>query len=155
VAARLYAIVLAAGAGVRFGGGKLLSPWGEGVLLDGALAAAFAAPAEQVIVVTGADSERVSEAARRFAERAGEGARLAVAHAPRHAEGIAASVRAGISALPPDAEGAFIFLGDMPKVPTAWPGASPRRSATAPRRPLSMGVGGAIPCCSRAPCSRC
>ena len=37
---RLDAIVLAAGASLRFGGGKLLAPWGEGVLLDGALAAA-------------------------------------------------------------------------------------------------------------------
>ncbi|HEY9219590.1 MAG TPA: NTP transferase domain-containing protein, partial [Phenylobacterium sp.] len=36
--------MLAAGAGSRFGGGKLLTPWAGGVLLDGALAAAFAAP---------------------------------------------------------------------------------------------------------------
>ena len=38
------AVILAAGSGSRFGGGKLLAPWGAGVLLEGALAAALAAP---------------------------------------------------------------------------------------------------------------
>ena len=37
--------MLAAGSGSRFGGGKLTAAWGPGVLLQGALAAAFAAPA--------------------------------------------------------------------------------------------------------------
>jgi molybdenum cofactor cytidylyltransferase len=116
---RLWAIVLAAGAGARFGGGKLLAPWRGGVLLDGALSAAFAAPVERVVVVTGADAERVGEVARDFAERRGEGARLKLARAPGPGAtaGIAATIRAGIEALPPEADGAFIFLGDMPKVP--------------------------------------
>jgi molybdenum cofactor cytidylyltransferase len=115
----LEAVVLAAGAGRRFGGGKLTAPWGEGVLLDGALAAAFAAPVRTVTVVTGSEAAAVEAAARAFARRLGEPERLVLVHAPDHAEGMAASLRAGIASLPPDAAGAFVFLGDMPRVPHA------------------------------------
>ena len=113
------AVVLAAGAARRFGGGKLTAPWSRGVLLDGALAAAFAGPVRAVTVVTGADAATVEAAAWAFAERAGEAARLRIVHAPEHAQGMAASLRAGIASLPLDADGAFVFLGDMPRVPPA------------------------------------
>jgi len=112
----LEAIVLAAGSGSRFGGGKLLAPWRGGVLLDGALAAALASPAHTVTVVWGADPA-VGEAARSFAERADAGERLRLVHAPRHAEGLSASLAAGIAAVREDARGVFVFLGDMPRIP--------------------------------------
>lgn len=115
---QLEAVVLAAGAGRRFGGGKLLASWGEGVLLDGALAAAFAAPARNVWVVTGAEAEAVEAAARAFAGHMEKSARLRVIHASDHAEGMGASLRTAIAALPADAAGAFVFLGDMPRAPT-------------------------------------
>jgi len=107
------AVVLAAGSGSRFGGGKLLASWGPGVLLEGALAAAFAAPVRDVTVVIGADAEAVAAAARDFDPR------VIVVHAPDHAEGMGASLRTGIASLPADAGGAFVFLGDMPRAPTA------------------------------------
>ncbi len=113
---RLEAIVLAAGAGSRFGGGKLLAPWRGGVLLDGALAAAFASAVHRVTVVWGADPA-VAEAATAFAERTGDRDRLRLVRASRYADGLSASLAAGIAALPEDAEGAFVFLGDMPRVP--------------------------------------
>jgi molybdenum cofactor cytidylyltransferase len=113
------AIVLAAGSASRFGGGKLLAPWLGGVLLDGALAAAFAAPVRTVTVVTGAEGERIAAEARRLAERMGEGDRLRIVEAKNHAEGMGASLRAGAAALPADAGGVFVFLGDMPRVPIA------------------------------------
>jgi molybdenum cofactor cytidylyltransferase len=116
----LDAIVLAAGAGKRFGGGKLTSPWQDGMLLDAALAAAFASPARTINVVWGADG-RVLEAASRFASRTGQTRRLRMIHARDHAEGMAASMRAGVEALPRDCAGAFIFLGDMPRVPHDLP----------------------------------
>jgi molybdenum cofactor cytidylyltransferase len=114
----LEAVVLAGGAGSRFGGGKLTAPWRGGVLLDGALAAAFAAPARSVTVVTGADPA-VAAAARAFAAARGESGRLRLIHAADHAEGMAATLRAGIASLSDDAAGAFVFLGDMPAVPHA------------------------------------
>jgi molybdenum cofactor cytidylyltransferase len=115
---RLEAVVLAAGRGSRFGGGKLVAAWGDSVLLDGSLAAAFAAPVRSVTVVTGADA-RVAAAAQAFAARRGATGRLRIVHAADHAEGMAASLRAGIASLPPDTEGAFVFLGDMPRIPLA------------------------------------
>ena len=108
---RLEALVLAAGTGSRFGGGKLLAPWGEGVLLDGALSAAFAAPVRVVTVVTGADAEAVAAAARAFNPA------VRLVHAAAFAEGMGASLRTGVAGLPLDTGGAFIFLGDMPRVP--------------------------------------
>jgi molybdenum cofactor cytidylyltransferase len=116
--ARLEAIVLAGGAGRRFGGGKLLAPWRGGRLIDGALAAAFAAPARAVTVVTGADA-RVEAAVRAWAAGAAAAGRLRMVHAADHAEGMGATLRAGIGALPADAAGVFVFLGDMPRAPAA------------------------------------
>jgi molybdenum cofactor cytidylyltransferase len=115
--AAFEAIVLAAGAGSRFGGGKLLAPWRGGVLLDGALEAAFAAPVRRVIVVTGSDAEEVEAAARGWAERAAGVSRLAIVHAPEHAEGMGASLRTGAAALSTGLAGVFVFLGDMPRIP--------------------------------------
>ncbi|HEY1749869.1 MAG TPA: nucleotidyltransferase family protein [Caulobacteraceae bacterium] len=114
----LEAIVLAAGSGARFGGGKLTHPWRGGALIDGALAAAFAAPVRAVTVVTGADPE-VAAAARAFAERIGAADRLRLVHCEGHAEGMGATLRTGVASLPADAAGAFVFLGDMPLIPPA------------------------------------
>lgn len=113
------AIVLAAGSASRFGGGKLLAPWNGGVLLDGALAAAFAAPVRTVIVVTGAQGPEVAVAATAFAAREGVADRLVMVHADDYAEGMGASLRRGAAALQPDCEGVFVFLGDMPRIPAA------------------------------------
>lgn len=115
----LAAIVLAAGSAARFGGAKLTAPWGDGLLLDAALTTAFAAPVGAVTVVTGADAARVARAACAAARRLGESRRLKIVHAADHAEGMAASLRAGIAALSTDVAGVFVFLGDMPRIPVA------------------------------------
>lgn len=106
----LYALVLAAGSGSRFGGGKLMAPWRGGVLLDGALNAARAAPVRNVLVVAGADVR-----VRPYAE--GQG--FQTIDAADYAAGLSASLKAGIVALPDDADGVLVFLGDMPSVPHA------------------------------------
>ena len=105
------AIVLAAGSGVRFGGGKLLAPYSGAPLLHAALAAARAAPVRAVTGVTGAGAEAVAAAAQAFDPA------IRIVHAADHAEGMAASLRAGVAALPADVGAAFLFLGDMPRVP--------------------------------------
>ncbi len=115
----LEAIVLAGGSGTRFGGGKLTHPWRGGVLIDGALATAFAAPARTVTVVTGADAG-VEAAARAFAEadrRGGAAAGSSTARATPRAW--ARRCAPGSPACRADAAGAFVFLGDMPRIPPA------------------------------------
>jgi len=107
----LQAIVLAAGSGRRFGGSKLTAAWRNGALIDGALAAALAAPVRRVIVVTGADPA-VGARAPAF-----EDPRLSVTHAADHALGMSASLRAGLAAVGAGVAGVYIFLGDMPLVP--------------------------------------
>jgi molybdenum cofactor cytidylyltransferase len=115
----LHALVLAAGSGSRFGGRKLLSPWRGGVLLDGALAAALAAPVGAALVVVGADAAEAAAAALALAERDGQGARLRIVLAPDYSRGLSASLRAGLAALPAEADGVLVFLGDMPVIPLA------------------------------------
>lgn len=121
---RLEAIVLAAGLGTRFGGGKLTAPFQGGRLIDGALRAAQAAPAREVTVVTGADP------------RVADGAAARIVHAERYADGLSASLRAGIESLPADCDGVFVFLGDMPRIPVSVLGklaeALPGHDAAAP-----------------------
>ncbi len=107
------AVVLAAGAGSRFGGGKLLTAYGKGVLLHGALAAAFAAPVRRVTVVTGADGSQIAEAALAYDPS------VQIVDAHDWEEGMAASLRAGIASLPDDTQACLVFLGDMPRVPHA------------------------------------
>jgi molybdenum cofactor cytidylyltransferase len=88
-----------------------MAAWGAGVLLEGALAAAFAAPVRGVTVVTGVEAQAIAVAARAFDPR------VRIVHAADHAEGMGASLRAGIASLHADTAGAFVFLGDMPRVP--------------------------------------
>ncbi len=113
----LEAIVLAAGLGSRFGGGKLTATWRGRMLIEGALRAAIAAPVMTVRVVWGAD-EDVPTAAKAFFEGRGEAMRLTLVHAERYARGLSASLKAGIASLPPDCAGVYLFLGDMPRIPT-------------------------------------
>jgi molybdenum cofactor cytidylyltransferase len=86
--------------------------------LDGAVAAAFAAPVWRVTVVTGADPA-VEAATRDWAKPRGLADRLSVVHARDHGEGMGASLRAGIAALAQDCGGVFVFLGDMPVIPAS------------------------------------
>lgn len=106
------AVVLAAGAARRFGGGKLLAAWRGRPLIERALETAWAAPVAEVVLVAGADT-RVGPAGLALAQ----GRPLRVVHAPGHAEGMGASLRAGLDALPSGLVGAFVILGDMPAVP--------------------------------------
>lgn len=112
----LAAVVLAAGRGSRFGGGKLLARYGNGTVLGGALATALAAPVAGVTLVLGCDFEAVRGWVESWAERDG---RLRIVHAADWQDGMAASLRAGIAALPDGIAGAYVFLGDMPRVPHA------------------------------------
>lgn len=108
---KFAAIVLAAGAGVRFGGGKLLAPFGGRPLIAGALASALAAPVISVVVAIREDPEL--EAAI-LALDLTDATRLV--RVENSAEGMGASLAAAARALPADLDGVFVFLGDMPRV---------------------------------------
>lgn len=102
---KLAALVLAAGSARRFGGDKLSTSFQGRPLLDHAIAAARAAPVERVIVVC---SDRIA-----IDHWKGE----PVVEALRiSSTSLSQSLNAGLSAVA-DADGAFIFLGDMPLIP--------------------------------------
>lgn len=107
-----HALLLAAGAGRRFGGGKMLATWRGEPLVRAAARAALAASVESCLVVTGCGAPGVEAALEGLG-----GPRLRVLRAAAWPEGLSASLRAGIAALPPDCAGAVVFLGDMPRIP--------------------------------------
>lgn len=98
----LVAIVLAAGHGSRFGGGKLAATLAGRSLLDHAVIAALASPAEQVIVVGRPGTVLPTEP------------RLSLIELPSAA--LSESLRAGLAAAG-EAGAVLVFLGDMPRVP--------------------------------------
>lgn len=131
----LHAVILAAGSATRFGGRKLLADWNGAPLLHAALRIAGSAPVQSLAVVTGADAGEITVCARAF----DVGVRLV--HASDHVEGMAASLRAGITSLPEDATAAFVFLGDMPRVPVSVlrPMAEAVRDGAAAAAPVFQG----------------
>jgi molybdenum cofactor cytidylyltransferase len=103
------AIILAAGRSTRMGGpNKLLAELGGKPLVRLVTEQALASKAHDVIVVTGHQAELV--------EKALAGLDVKFVRNPDFAEGLASSVKAGIAAVPDDADGAVICLGDMPMI---------------------------------------
>jgi molybdenum cofactor cytidylyltransferase len=103
------AVVLAAGRSTRMGGpNKLLAELSGQKLVRIVTEQALASKAKDVIVVTGHQAELV--------EKALAGLNVTFVRNPDFAEGLASSVKAGISAVPGHADGAVICLGDMPMI---------------------------------------
>jgi len=103
------AVVLAAGRSTRMGAvNKLIAEIGGKPLVRIAAEQALASHAKPVIVVTGHERERVEAALKGLAVR--------IVHNPDYADGLGGSLRAGIAAVPKEADGAIICLGDMPQV---------------------------------------
>jgi len=72
------------------------------------VATALASGAAPVFVVLGHDAHRVRAALR--------GCKVHFVDNPAYAEGMSTSLRQGLAALPADADGAVILLGDMPRI---------------------------------------
>jgi molybdenum cofactor cytidylyltransferase len=105
----IAALVLAAGRSSRMGGpNKLLEKIGGRPLVRIVVEAALASRARPILVVTGHQRERV--------EAALAGLPVTFVHNPHFAEGLGTSLKAGIAALPAQADGAVVCLGDMPQV---------------------------------------
>ncbi len=105
---RVAALVLAAGQSRRMGANKLLVEMAGKPLIAHAVDAAIASSATPVLVVTGHEGERV--------EAALAGRAVQFVDNPDYAEGMAASLRHGLAALPADVDGVVVCLGDMPAV---------------------------------------
>jgi molybdenum cofactor cytidylyltransferase len=108
-AARTEPRVLAAGRSTRMGAvNKMLAEIGGKPLVRIAAEQALASRAAPVIVVTGHEREKVEAALAGLAVR--------FTHNPDYADGLGASLKAGIAAVPADADAAIVCLGDMPQV---------------------------------------
>jgi len=109
---RIGAVVLAAGRSTRMGGpNKLLAEVGGRPLVRIAAEEALASRARPVVVVTGHQRAEV--------EATLAGLPVTFVHNPDYAEGLSTSLKAGIAALPAEADGAIVLLGDMPQVDAA------------------------------------
>ena len=136
------AILLAAGAGSRFGGGKLLAPYRGSPLIEAPLSNLAGAPVDETVVVVGESAGALREACRPYDVR--------VVENHEWAQGQSTSVRAGLLSLGPEARAAVVLLADQPLVGAgscatrrSSPGSSGRCSGARCR-----GTGG------RGPCSR-
>ena len=107
-APRIAAVVLAAGLSSRMGANKLVAEWRGRPILRWTVEAALASEARPVIVVTGHEEAKVKAAL--------AGLDVTYVHNPAYAEGLSASLKAGIAAVPASCDGALVLLGDMPEV---------------------------------------
>lgn len=105
---RIAAIILAAGQSSRMGQNKLLLDFNGKPLLCHVIDQALALNLPETVVVLGHQAEAI---------RAAIGDRpVRSVLAPDYAEGMSASLKAGIDSLKPDIDAAMILLGDMPQV---------------------------------------
>jgi molybdenum cofactor cytidylyltransferase len=100
------AIVLAAGGGSRFGGGKLLAKLGGRAIIEVVLDNLRKAPVDEVIVVIGADADRLREVCEGYAVR--------IVANREWERGQSTSVLAGLQAC--GGRAAVVLLGDHPFV---------------------------------------
>ena len=106
---RIAVLVLAAGQSRRMGKLNKLTAEIDGQAMVARVAdAALASRATPIVVVTGHQPELVTAAL--------QGRALAFAHNSEFAEGLSASLRTGLRALPAEIDGAVVLLGDMPRV---------------------------------------
>jgi molybdenum cofactor cytidylyltransferase len=109
---KIAALILAAGQGRRMGGpNKLLATIGGRPLVRIVAEEALKSRAGSVTVVTGHRADAVEAALKGLAVR--------FVHNPDYAEGLSASLKAGIGALPEGTDGAVVLLADMPRVTAA------------------------------------
>ncbi len=102
-------ILLAAGGARRFGTQKLLQPLGHVPIVRRAAERLLAGGVPALTVVLGREAAAVRAALHDLP--------AAFVVNRRYSAGLAGSIRAGIRALPPDAAGALVALGDQPDVP--------------------------------------
>ncbi|EBC2121836.1 CTP--molybdopterin cytidylyltransferase [Salmonella enterica] len=99
-------VMLAAGLSSRMGKWKMMMPWGEGTILDSALASALTF-CDRVVLVTGF---RGDELAACYRDHPG----VEVVFNPQYQDGMFSSIQCGVGHI--HASHFFLALGDMPEV---------------------------------------
>jgi molybdenum cofactor cytidylyltransferase len=107
---RVAGLVMAAGRSSRMGANKLLMDDNGTPIVARVVEQALTAGLAEVIVVTGHQEPEVRAALARHKVR--------FVSCPDYAEGMSASLRCGLKALPADIDAALVLLGDMPRVGT-------------------------------------
>lgn len=102
-------VLLAAGAGSRFGGGKLLAEYRGMPLIEATLRGLRGAPVDEIIVVVGRDGEELRRVCGPYEP-------VGFAENPEWAVGISTSVKRGLAACSPGARAAVVALADQPLV---------------------------------------
>lgn len=109
---RIAALILAAGKSSRMQGpNKLLMDVGGKPMVAHIVDAALESSARPVIVVTGNAEAEIRAAL--------SGRAVTFVHNPDYADGLSTSLRTGLRALPDEADGALVCLGDMPDIRAA------------------------------------
>jgi molybdenum cofactor cytidylyltransferase len=103
---RVSAILLAAGSSSRMGQAKQLLPLGSSTVLAQTLAHTRAAAVDEVVLVLGSSAESIRH------RLSLDGVKVVVN--PSYEQGMASSLRTGLSALDPQSAAALIILGDQP-----------------------------------------
>jgi molybdenum cofactor cytidylyltransferase len=103
---RVSAILLAAGTSSRMGQAKQLLPLGSSTVLAQTLAHTRAAAVDEVVLVLGSSAESIRH------HLSLDGVKVVVN--PSYEQGMASSLRTGLSALDPQSAAALIILGDQP-----------------------------------------
>jgi molybdenum cofactor cytidylyltransferase len=105
---RVAGIVMAAGRSSRMGANKLLMDDAGKPIVTRVVEQAMAADLAEIIAVTGHQEPEVRAAL--------AGLPVRFVPCPDYADGMSASLRCGLKALPSDIDAALILLGDMPRV---------------------------------------
>jgi molybdenum cofactor cytidylyltransferase len=104
-------IILAAGESRRFGAQKLLADLGGRPLLQHVIEAAVMSALEDIVIVLGADADRIAAGI--------VPGRTRVVRNDDYASGLASSLQTGLRAIDPGSHAALVLLGDVPGVTTA------------------------------------
>jgi CTP:molybdopterin cytidylyltransferase MocA len=105
---KVSVVLLAAGAGSRFGGGKLLAPYRGRPLIESALRGLRESPVDEIIVVLGAEGERLLSISTAYGAR--------VVENPNWSAGMSTSIKVGLSACGLEVRAAVVALADQPLV---------------------------------------
>jgi molybdenum cofactor cytidylyltransferase len=109
-APRIACLVLAGGRSTRMGSNKLLEALAGKAIVRHVVEAALASSAVSVTVVTGNAAETIAAAIGDLP--------LSFQHNPDFADGLSASLKVGLRALPETVDGVIVALGDMPEITT-------------------------------------